>query len=58
MVTIEYFIGRMIHVYTRVLSWISEAFNFVYNNPVLLLILCLAIAGIIMRMVRKWIPGF
>ena len=45
-------------VFREVLVWISRSFQFVYDNPVLLLVLCLAIAGIIMRIVRHWLPGF
>jgi len=55
--TLTTFMAQMTTIFTQVLSWISQAFEFVYDNPVLLLILCLAIARIIMRMVRNWIPG-
>jgi len=55
--TLASFMTTMTTIFTQVLSWISQAFQFVYDNPVLMLILCLAIAGIIMRMVRRWIPG-
>ena len=55
--TITAFMADMTTIFTQVLVWISQSFQFVYDNPVLLLVLCLAISRIIMRMVRKWIPG-
>ena len=51
------FFELMSVIFTQTFAWISSSFEFVYRNSVLLLILCLAIAVIIFRIVRRWLPG-
>jgi len=51
------FFALMSTIFINVLSWISTAFEFVYKNGVLFLLLGLAICIIIFRMVRRWLIG-
>lgn len=37
--------------------WVGDVISFVTENPILLIFVILAIAGIVIGMVRRWIPG-
>lgn len=37
--------------------WVGNVISFITANPLLLIFVILAIAGIVIGMVRSWIPG-
>jgi len=37
--------------------WVGNVISFITENPILLIFVILAIAGIVIGMVRRWIPG-
>lgn len=37
--------------------WVGNVITFISENPILLIFVILAIAGIVIGMVRRWIPG-
>lgn len=39
------------------LEWVGDVVTFITDNPLLLIFVILAIAGIVIGMVRRWIPG-
>lgn len=43
--------------FTSFISWVGQVLTFITDNPILLVFVILAIAGIVIGMVRRWIPG-
>lgn len=43
--------------FTQFLTWVGQVITFITDNPLLLIFVILAIAGIVIGMVRRWIPG-
>lgn len=43
--------------FTQFLDWVKELITFVTDNPILLIFVIIAIAGMVIGMVRRWIPG-
>ena len=39
------------------LEWVGSVVTFITDNPLLLIFVILAIASIVISMVRSWIPG-
>lgn len=37
--------------------WVGDVISFITANPILLIFVILSIAGIVIGMVRRWIPG-
>lgn len=43
--------------FTQFLTWVGQVITFITDNPLLLIFVVLAIAGIVISKVRGWIPG-
>lgn len=43
--------------FSAFLVWVGDVVTFITDNPLLLIFVILAIAGIVIGMVRSWIPG-
>lgn len=43
--------------FTSFITWVGQVLTFITENPILLIFVILAIAGIVIGMVRRWIPG-
>lgn len=43
--------------FTNFVNWVGSVISFITDNPILLIFVILAIAGIVIGMVRRWIPG-
>lgn len=39
------------------LTWVGELITFVTGQPILMVFVIIAIASIVIRMARSWIPG-
>lgn len=43
--------------FTAMLGWVGSLIDFVEEQPVLLVFVIIALAAIVIRMARSWIPG-
>lgn len=43
--------------FTAMLGWVGSLIDFVEGEPVLLVFIIIALAAIVIRMARSWIPG-
>lgn len=43
--------------FSAFIVWVGNVVTFITENPLLLIFVILAIAGIVIGMVRRWIPG-
>lgn len=43
--------------FTSMLSWVGDLIEFVSGQPILMVFVIIALAGIVIRMARSWIPG-
>ena len=43
--------------FTSMISWMGQLIDFYESEPILLVFVILAIAGIVLRILRRWIPG-
>lgn len=53
----EAFLGSVGAFVTSLVTWMSALITFVTNNPPLLVFLLIALAGSIIGIVRRWLPG-
>lgn len=42
---------------TAFIQWVTQVVEFITSNPLLLIFVILAIVGIVIGMIRSWIPG-
>lgn len=42
---------------TAFIQWVTQVVEFITDNPLLLIFVILAIVGIVIGMIRSWIPG-
>lgn len=43
--------------FTSFVTWVGQVLTFITEQPILLVFVILAVAGIVISMVRRWIPG-
>lgn len=55
--TLASLITDMTAFVTGLLSWMNSLLGFVTGNPVLLVFLLISLAGIVIGIVRRWLPG-
>lgn len=55
--TLADFLSNMTTFFTSLIAWFNSLISFVTSNPVLLVFLLIALGGIVIGMVRRWLPG-
>lgn len=55
--TLADFLSNMTTFFTSLIAWFTSLIDFVVANPVLLVFLLIALAGIVISIVRRWLPG-
>lgn len=55
--TLATFLSAMTTFLTSLISWFTSLINFVVDTPVLFVFLLIALAGVVIGMVRRWLPG-
>lgn len=55
--TLASLITDMTAFVTGLLGWMNSLIGFVTGNPVLLVFLLISLAGIVIGIVRRWLPG-
>lgn len=53
----ENFITTVTAFFTAFVGWMTTILGTVENQPLLLVFVMLAIAAIVSRLIRKWLPG-
>ena len=43
--------------FTSMITWMGQLIDFYEQQPILLVFVILTIAGIVLRILRRWIPG-
>lgn len=43
--------------FTSMINWMGQLIDFYESEPILLVFVLLAIASIVLRILRRWIPG-
>lgn len=43
--------------FTSMITWMGNLLDFYEQQPILLVFVILALAGIVLRILRRWIPG-
>lgn len=43
--------------FTSFITWVGQVLSFITDNPILLIFVILAVAAIVIGMVRRWVPG-
>lgn len=43
--------------FTQMITWLGEMLDLYESQPILLVFVVIAIAGIVIRWLRRWIPG-
>uniref|UniRef100_A0AAU8AX60 Uncharacterized protein n=1 Tax=Dulem virus 75 TaxID=3145786 RepID=A0AAU8AX60_9VIRU len=51
------FITTMSSFVTGLMTWMNSFLGFVTENPVLMVFLLIALAGTVIGIVRRWLPG-
>lgn len=51
------FLGEVGAFVTSLVTWMSNLLTFVTDNPPLLVFVMIALAGSIIGIVRRWLPG-
>lgn len=55
--TLATFLSSMTTFLTSLISWFTSLISFVVENPVLLVFVLIALAGSVIGIVRRWLPG-
>lgn len=51
------FLGEVGAFVTQLVTWMSNLLTFVTDNPPLLVFVMIALAGSVIGIVRRWLPG-
>lgn len=51
------FLTQVSEFFTALVSWMTNLVTFVTSNPPLLVFVMIALAGSIIGIVRRWLPG-
>lgn len=43
--------------FTSMITWMGQLIDFYESQPILLVFVIITIAGIVLRVLRRWIPG-
>lgn len=55
--TLQTILNAVGSFFSAFIVWVGNVVTFITENPLLLIFVILAIAGIVIGMVRRWIPG-
>lgn len=55
--TLATFLSEMTTFLTSLISWFTSLIKFVVDTPALFVFLLIALAGVVIGMVRRWLPG-
>lgn len=55
--TLSTIITDMTSFITGLISWFTSLMDFVTGEPWLLVFLCITLAGVVIKFLRRWLPG-
>lgn len=55
--TMETLLSSMTTFFTSLITWFTTLIEFFVDTPVLFVFLLITLAGVVIGMVRRWLPG-
>lgn len=55
--TMETLLSSMTTFFTSLIGWFTTLIEFFVDTPVLFVFLLITLAGVVIGMVRRWLPG-
>lgn len=55
--TLATLLSDMTTFFTSLISWFTSLIKFFVDTPVLFVFLLISLAGVVIGMVRRWLPG-